>query len=383
MRILAITNLYPNPRQPHRAPFNRQQFAALAKQHQLRIIAPIAWTDELKTRRIQAETSDPSDIIIEHPRFLFPPKIFRQYYGHLYQRSIRPAFLRALNEFHPDIILAAWAYPDAWAAVNLAREAGLPIAVKVHGSDLSRLNQFPVLKKRTAQTLQQADAVIAVSKYLANQCVALGVNPNKVNVVYNGLDRTLFFPQAHFSSKPGTPLILFVGNLAQVKGPDILINACAHLAQKSIPFHCRLIGDGPIKRTLQQQIHSQNQQTQIKILPPRPLNEMPDWYRAADLLVLPSRSEGLPNVLLEAQACNTKVIATKVGGIPEILHDNSLVPPENPQALATAIANSLTKNSSVSSSKLQPQSWGQSATSLAQVLNPLLRTQQKITAKAA
>ena len=106
MRILVLTNLYPNPWQPHRAAFNRQQFAALAQQHEVRVIAPVAWTDQLASRlRGQHERTILCDgMVIDHPRYLFPPKMLRSWHGHFYLRSVRPAFERAVGSGKPAIL---------------------------------------------------------------------------------------------------------------------------------------------------------------------------------------------------------------------------------------------------------------------------------------
>src|SRR4051812_30635394 len=121
MRVLVLTNLYPNPYQPHRAPFNRQQLAALAGRHELAVIAPIAWTDELALSRRGAERLLPAHrrvtcagMTVDHPRYWFPPKVLRGWYGHFFRKSVRAGFQRALDEFRPDVVYAAWAYPDGW-----------------------------------------------------------------------------------------------------------------------------------------------------------------------------------------------------------------------------------------------------------------------------
>ena len=155
MRILVLTNLYPNPWQPHRAAFNRQQFAALAQQHEVRVIAPVAWTDEWSSRAVgsQQRVILRDGMTVEHPRYVFPPKVLRSWHGRFYLRSVRPVFERAVNGFRPDVVLASWAYPDAWAAVELARDANLPIVAKAHGSDVLLLDQYPARRKVTADAL--------------------------------------------------------------------------------------------------------------------------------------------------------------------------------------------------------------------------------------
>src|SRR5207253_6931127 len=138
VRVLTLTNLYPNPFQPHRAVFNREQLRELARAHAVAVIAPIAWTDELaarwaghpplpRDRRVMCD-----GLAVDHPRYLFPPKVLRGSYGKFFRRSVRPSFERALREFRPDIVYTPWAYPDGWAAVELGRRSGLPVVVKVH-----------------------------------------------------------------------------------------------------------------------------------------------------------------------------------------------------------------------------------------------------------
>src|SRR5208337_5416855 len=90
-----------------------------------------------RNRRMQLD-----GLTVDYPRYLFTPKVLRTWYGHFYRFSVKSAFKRALVEFCPDIIYAAWAYPDGWAAVELGRKSGLPTVIKVHGSDVLVLSRF-------------------------------------------------------------------------------------------------------------------------------------------------------------------------------------------------------------------------------------------------
>ena len=125
--------------------------------------------------------------------------------------------------------------------------------------------------------------------------------------------------------------------------------------------------------SLERQIRAQGLQGHMSLMAPRPMEELPDWYRSADVFVLPSRSEGIPNVLLEAMACGTPVVATRVGGIPEIAPGlrPGLVPPGDPQALADAIARTLSGAAAATSEGFHARSWDDSAQSLASVLQTL------------
>jgi glycosyltransferase involved in cell wall biosynthesis len=355
MRILALTNLYPNPLQPHRAPFNRNQLRMLAKQHEVRVIAPIAWTDEWSARRC-GDAALPSgrrhifdNLLVEHPRYYFPPGILRGWYGRCYRWSVRRAFNEALEQFRPDVVYAPWAYPDGWAAVELGHEAGLPVVIKVHGSDVLLLSRTPGRRRGTVDALQRADHIVAVSQDLADRMVDLGIDSEKIEVVYDGLDLEVFRPgpkaeaRARLGLNAGEPMALFVGNLLALKGVEVLLQACARLRTEGLRFTCRLFGQGPMRTRLEQTIRTKKLEDCVHLHGCLSNEQLPDWYRAADVFVLPSYSEGVPNVLLEAAACGTPFIASRVGGIPEIaaLGVSRLVPAGDAVQLAEALGDFL------------------------------------------
>jgi len=355
MRILTITNLYPNPFHPTRATFNRQQFRELAVHHPMAVISPIAWTDEL-TARWKGAAALPAGrrverdgIEVSHPVYFFPPKVMRGLYGGLFRRCIRRSFRRTVIEFQPDVILGSWAYPDGWAALDLARRAGLPVVIKVHGSDVLTQSSYPARQRKTIETLRAADGVIAVSRDLSEKMIGFGVQPERIRIVYNGVDTQLFRPgsKSEARAKLGldavAPMLLYVGNLLPVKGVDVLIEACAKAAKNGSRFNCQLVGQGPLRPDLERRIAALGLEQRVKLVGAKPHDELPDWFRAADALVLPSRSEGVPNVLMEACACGVPFVATRVGGIPEVAHlgRGELVTAADADALATAMQNVL------------------------------------------
>ena len=380
MRILVLTSLYPNPLQPNRATFNRQQFQALAAKHDVQVIAPVAWTDEW-SHRGQSDDSIPGErqrlcdgMIVHHPRYIFTPKILRSQYGAFFAASVRGCFANAVRTLRPEIVLGCWAYPDGWAAVRLAREAALPVAIKVHGSDLLLVDQYPARRRRTAEAMAGADAVIAVSRGLGAQAAALGADPRAVTIVYNGIDTSLFHPGSRPAARSSLgypsadPLVVFAGNLVAVKGLDVLLDALASLRRRGQRFQCALIGDGPLRESLRSRAQTLGIFPRLRFVGARPLREIPNWYRAADVVVLPSRSEGVPNVLLEATACGAPFIATRVGGIPEIAPPHSLVQPGDSAELADRIMSFLVGGAPAGESPFRPGSWSDSARALADVL---------------
>lgn len=388
MRILALTNLYPNPRQPHRGTFNRHQFRALAAEHDVQVIAPIAWTAEWlgrsgragDTQGLTTERRRVCDgIVVDHPRYIYTPRVLRGLYGRFFVRSVRGCFHAAIQQFRPDVVLGCFAYPDGWAAVRLAREARVPVAIKVHGSDVLTIDDYPSRRWRTIEALTTADAIIAVSGHMRDQVAALGVDPARVDTVYNGIDTDVFHPgprgpaRQQLGIMSGDPLILFVGNLVPVKGLDILLDALASLAQGGRRFQAALVGDGPLKGWLRSRIEALGLDGRVRLIESQPQEQLPHWYRSADLLVLPSRSEGIPNVLLEASACGTPWIASRVGGITEIAAPESLVQPGDASALAQRIASFLDNPEAwVRPPAFTPSSWSDSARALSAVLQRIV-----------
>jgi glycosyltransferase involved in cell wall biosynthesis len=355
MRVLAMTNLYPNPFQPNRATFNRHQFRILAERHPVRVIAPILWTDERAARRNGHPPLPPDrrvmldGLTVDHPRYVYTPKVGRRWYGRWFAWSVRKAFETAVVEHRPDVVLAPWAYPDGWAAVRLARRFNLPVVIQCHGSDVLALDQHPARKRLTAEAVAAAAGVVAVSRDIADHLAALGVPADRVRVILDGVDRSVFCPGDQAEARrrvgvsPGEPMLLFVGGLLPVKAVDVLLNAAARLVADGTPVRLLVIGDGPQRTKLQSLAAELGLGERVRFVGAIPHADLPDWYRAADLFVLPSHSEGVPNVLLEASACGTPWVASNVGGIPEIAHlgVSRRVPPNRPEELANAIRDAL------------------------------------------
>ena len=348
LRVLAITKLFPNAAEPLAAPFNRQQFAALAEHCKLEVLATIPWfpgagwlakwSSAGKLARVPRREMIGS-LAVRHPRTLFIPKLALATWGPLYAASIAPLLARYRGNV--DVVLGAWAYPDGFAAVLVARMLGVPCVVKLHGSDINIIAKQPGPRRLTAWALPQAERIVAVSRPLVEEVVSLGVARERVALVMNGVDADLFKPRDRAAARaelglPAGPLAVYIGNLKPEKGVLDLARAWHHVPEGNLV----MVGDGPLHGDIAAKAPAER----VRLIPREPLERVPLYMAAADVVVLASHSEGTPNVVLEALACGRRVVATNVGGIPDLITDESLgllVPPHDPEALATAIARAL------------------------------------------
>lgn len=350
LRVLAITKIFPNAAEPLSAPFNRQQFAALADHCDLQVMATIPWFPGagLLSRWSSAgklakvpRREHIAGLEVTHPRTLFFPRLAHVAWGPLYAASIAPAVAPYRGKV--DVVLGSWAYPDGFAAVIAARILGVPAVVKLHGSDINLVAKLPGPRRLLAWALPQAARVVAVSKPLAEEVVALGVARDRVAIVMNGVDADLFKPRDRAAARadlglPAGPLAVYVGNLKPEKGILDLCAAWATVVRHVPDATLAIVGGGPLRAEVEAQVAALGDR--VRVIGPQPLERVPTWMAASDLLVLPSHSEGTPNVVLEALASGRRVVATSVGGVPDLITDKklgALVPSKNPEALADAL----------------------------------------------
>ena len=354
LRVLAITKIFPNAAEPLSAPFNRQQFAALAKRCSLKVMATVPWFPGagLVSRWSSAgklatvpRRERIAGIDVTHPRTLFVPRLAHSTWGPLYAASITPRVLPYRGAI--DVVLGSWAYPDGFAAVIAAQIIGAACVVKLHGSDVNVIAKLPGPRRLTAWALPRADRVVAVSRALAEEVIELGVARDRVAVVRNGVDPGLFHPRDREAARAALglasrPIALYVGNLKDVKGVQDLAPAWTR-ALRDVPDALLIIvGDGPLHADIQAAVVPLGDR--VRMIDAQPLAQVPLWIAACDVLVLPSHHEGTPNVVLEALACGRRVVATAVGGTPDLLTTPELgvlVPPRDPHALGAALAHAL------------------------------------------
>jgi glycosyltransferase involved in cell wall biosynthesis len=382
MRVVVVTKIFPSSLEPLSAPFNRHQVGELARWCEVEVLAAIPHVPFARALSVPARAARLArlparervhGVDVTYVRQLYVPRVGLPVAVPLYLASLHPHCdrLRAA-----DVILATWAYPDGCASVLAARSLGKPCVVKVHGTDVNVVLGSGAARRIAAHVLPLADALVAVSRPLADQLVELGVAPDRVHHVTNGVDSSLFFPRDRAEERAGLDVpgdarvVLFVGRVEPQKGIGELLDAFERLRARVPRAMLVLVGD--CARRSDVLARAARWGSSVRVLGPQPPESVASWMGACDVLALPSWAEGTPNVVLESLACGRPVVATRVGGIPDILHDDRaglLVPPRDPRALADALASALhaTWDENVVRA-CGPRSWRDSAAALCEVL---------------
>lgn len=330
MKVVCVTNLFPDSTRPGFASFNRQQLVYLSDIHDVYVICPVAWPRilSLAVKGLRPEPPEGcTGLKVVYPAYYYTPKMLRDQYWRFYYMSVMKTFRQVVNDFKPDLVYATWAYPDCRAAARLAEKAGLPLVSRVHGSDINDYFRHTGRKRLILEGMRRSDAVISVNENLASILRSAGVAPEKIHVVYNGINRDIFGPSDRAAARkelgldPDFRMILFAGNLKPVKGIDLLVKAFSGLEDTRIHLH--ILGTGPEWAQLKAIAQVERVSDRVFFHGNIRHDDMSIWYNAADLFCLPSLNEGTPNVILEALACGLPVVASDTGGIPEMITPES------------------------------------------------------------
>lgn len=252
-----------------------------------------------------------------------------------YERRIGRLLVDAVKEkidiAQYDLIHAIWAYPHGYIGTLLKQETGIPCVVSVHGSDIhTDPFQNPKSVDSVVFALEYADRVLFNNFMLLETAKKLGYSGSNSSVIPNGVDTDLFVPVAREKARADlglSPLeaqyIGFVGNLKSVKRADRLPDIFNEVAKQSGNTRFIVIGDGKMRRKIERKCNAYN--LDVIFTGRIDQREMPLWMSALDVLILPSRSEGFPNVCIEAQSCGCPVVGSSAGGIPEAIGDGGAV----------------------------------------------------------
>jgi len=344
MRVAVITRYFPTSPEPWAGHSAYQTLRFLTQRCELKVFYPESQYPPLLTPKSRAGRNidfnyRPAGVDVEYIGYPALPALSRPLNGWSAARSI----LSRVRAYKPDIILNYIVYPDGDAALRVSRALKIPFVVTAIGSDLNVIP--PLCESLTQRVLREADCTITVSGDLLRTARRLGAPEDRSRAVLNGCDTTIFRPRDRAEARAALNIssdqetIVYVGRFDMAKGLGELVTAVSALATKRPNIHCHIVGDGPARQSLADSIAGQNASQHITLVPSCGTEGVAQWMAASNLITLPSYREGCPNVIIEALASGRPVVATNVGGIPELMDDTDgrLVPARDSAALEAAL----------------------------------------------
>ena len=338
--VALLTDLWPSRSEPHSGRFVLGQARALGALYRHVALVPrllfpkahrLIWRDNVQGWQRGWLAPDAPGRVLVYPMLRVPKR------NEAAARALGARLALAAARERPALVHGHFLDEVGPAAVSLARRLGVPVVLTAHGTDARWLLEGGVQERRRRamrDACLAADRVIAVSKPIAEGLARIGVEGGKLATIAMGVDAELFRPAERGSARarlgvdPDARVVLFVGRATADKGFDVLDRALQDLQDVT----CLAAGPGPL---------SSPRIRALGVLEPE---ELAGWMAVADVLCLPSLSEGLPVSVSEALACGTPVVATRVGGIPDQVEpgrNGFLVTPGDAGELAGALDRAL------------------------------------------
>jgi glycosyltransferase involved in cell wall biosynthesis len=349
LRVLTLSSLYPDRTRPTFGVFVERQTLGLAARPdvEVRVAAPIAVppTALLKLHPHYRDLSSQPRVeqykgltVYRHP-FRTLPFIGKRWNPLSIAWALIPLLDDVYREFPFDVIDAEFFYPDGPAAMRIARHFNVPFSIKARGGDIHFWTDNPACKRAIQAAGKAADGLLAVSEEMRNDMIALGMPAERIKVHHTGVDQAAFHPMDRAAAKAALgingPLILTVGYLIARKGQTLVIDAMLEIPDATL----LIVGQGPDKAALEDQIRARGLQDRVRLIGPKAHEDLPPLFAAADVMALPSASEGLANVWVEATACGTPIVIADIGGAREVVESPSAgrIVERTPAAIAAAI----------------------------------------------
>ncbi|UNU42222.1 glycosyltransferase family 4 protein [Sphingopyxis sp. YF1] len=325
LRVLSIATLFPDTARPNFGLFVEKSLRALAAQPgiDLTIVAPVGLPPfplslhpRYRALRALPLREEWNGLTVLRPRFTLIPRIGAK----RNPMAICQAVLHAVDGSTFDVVDAQFFYPDGPAAMYVAETLALPFSVKARGADISHFGHAPATAPQLLEAAGEAAGLLAVSEAMRRDMAAIGIDAQKIAVHYTGIDTARFHPGDRAAARAAlgmddTPAILTVGALIPRKGQALVIEALAALPG----VHYWLAGAGEAERDYRALAARLGLADRVHLLGPVANADLPQLYRAADAVVMPSVSEGLANAWVEALACGTPIVISDAGGAAELV----------------------------------------------------------------
>ncbi len=330
IRTLLFSTLYPNSTRPSHGIFveTRLRHLLASGQIETRVVAPAPWFPfrhpmfgEYARHAAVPRHEVRNGISVEHPRYLLLPKVGMNRAPHdLARAGLKAARRLIASGYDFDLIDAHYFYPDGVAATMIGKALGKPVVITARGTDINLIPEYPKPRQMILDAARDCAASITVCAALKDAIVGLGGTAEKITVLRNGVDLELFKPQDRQAARAtfgmnNTFAIASVGHLIERKGHHLVIEALARLPDAQL----YIAGAGEEESRLRALADQLGVTQRLHLLGAIPQARLRTLYNAVDCLVLASSREGWANVLLEAMACGTPVVASKVWGTPEVV----------------------------------------------------------------
>ena len=330
LRLLTFTTLYPHAGLPNQGVFveNRLRQLVATGLATSTVLAPVPWFPSRHPRfggwarfARAAQEEQRHGLRVLHPRYAVIPKVGMAAAPAALYTAAKRAVLRLMRQgLTFDLIDSHYLYPDGVVAVALGRRFSLPVVMTARGSDVTQLPDFAVPRRMIRGAMARADAMISVSAGLKQAMVALGADAERITVLRNGVDLGQFRPpedRAALRDALGFsgPTLLSVGHLIMRKGHHHAVGMLPHLPE----WRLVIVGEGPERARLEALAEKLGVADRLHMVGAQPHAALGRYYGAADVLVLASSREGWANVLLEAMACGTPVVASNIAGNDEVV----------------------------------------------------------------
>lgn len=349
LRVLTLSSLFPDASRPNFGIFVERQTRELASRWgvDLTVIAPIGVPPWPLSRlaRYHALATQPlmerwRDLTVYRPRFPIVPALGARFHPASIARTVLP-LVRRLHADHPfDVIDASFFYPDGPAAMRIAAALGIPFSIKARGADIHHWGRQAGCASQILAAAHAASGLLAVSAAMREDMAALGMERDKIRIHYTGVDLDRFTPAADRTAAKAAlgitgPLIVSVGALIPRKGQDLLIRALPSLPGATL----LLAGAGGSLHHYRSLASDSGVDDRVRFLGSVPHADLPALLGAADVMALPSASEGLANVWVEALACGTPLVISDVGGARELIDrpQAGRIVARNPAVIAEAV----------------------------------------------
>jgi len=381
VRVAVITRYFPTSHEPWAGHSAYQTLRILAERCELKVFYPESRYPSMLTPQSRAGRQIDwqhrvDGVDVEYIPYPALPAISRPVNGFSASRSI----VDRVRAYRPDILLNYIIYPDGDAALRVAKALRVPLVVTAIGSDLNVIPDA-ICGWLTRRVLREANFTVTVSGDLLKTARRLGAPVERSGAVLNGCDTSIFHPRDRGEARTalGIPqdaeAVVYVGRLDMAKGLGELIAAVASLRDTRPHLHTWIVGDGPARQQLEESIQTHGIGDRVTLTPACPTDKVALWMAASDLITLPSYREGCPNVVIEALASGRPVVASDVGGIPELMDDRSgrLVPARDEGALSRALNEVLSQPwNAAAIASLHARSWGDVSRDVEKILTTVL-----------